>query len=293
MTEFLQIALDGLMTGTVYAALALALSVVFQGTGMLNLAQGELAVVAAYIAWMTVGWGVGIWFAIPIAVLASALIGALIFQGIVRFVPADREDSLMTLGVTLLLGLNALVAIVWGSDPRRFPSPFGEWVVSFGGLRLTSQQIGGAILVAAAMGIMAVVFTRTNIGLRLRAVAQNPRSAALLGLRAGVWLSAGWAAACAVGAVAGVVAAPTLGLSPGMMTIPLLMALAATNLGGITSRVGVVIGGLLIGVLTALGGRYVPGLGGDLNVVLAFAVVIGVVLFKPAGLFGRESVVRA
>jgi branched-chain amino acid transport system permease protein len=78
-----------------------------------------------------------------------------------------------------------------------------------------------------------------------------------------------------------------------MMTIPLLMALAATNLGGITSRVGVVIGGLLIGVLTAIGGRYVPGLGGDLNVVLAFSVVLAVVLVKPAGLFGRESVVRA
>lgn len=293
MTEFLQITLDGLMTGTVYAALALALSVVFQGTGMLNLAQGELAVIAAYIAWMILGWGVNVWFAIPLSIIASALIGALIYQGVVRFVPAHREDSLMTLGVTLLLGLNAVVAITWGSDPRRFPSPFGEWVLSFGGLRLTSQQIGSAVFVAAAMGIMALIFTRTNIGLRLRAVAQNPSSAALLGLRAGVWLSAGWAAACAVGAVAGVVAAPTLGLSPGMMTIPLLMALAATNLGGITSRIGVVIGGLLIGVLTAIGGRYVPGLGGDLNVVLAFSVVLVVVLIRPAGIFGRESVVRA
>ena len=163
----------------------------------------------------------------------------------------------------------------------------------FGGLRLTAQQLGGALLVAFAMGIMVVVFTRTNVGLRLRAVAQNPKSAALLGMRAAIWLSAGWAVACAVGAVAGIVAAPTLGLSPAMMTIPLLMALAATNLGGITSRVGVVIGGLLIGVLTAIGGRYVPGLGGDLNVVLAFSVVLAVVLVKPAGLFGRESVVRA
>ena len=105
MTEFLQIVLDGFMTGTVYAALALALSVVFQGTGMLNLAQGELAVVAAYVAWMVVGWGLDIWIAIPIAVVASALLGAATYQGIVRFVPAHREDSLMTIGVTLLLGL--------------------------------------------------------------------------------------------------------------------------------------------------------------------------------------------
>ncbi len=78
------------MTGTVYAALALALSVVFQGTGMLNLAQGELAVIAAYIAWMVLGWGWSMWVAIPIAVVASALLGAGIYQGIIRFVPAHR-----------------------------------------------------------------------------------------------------------------------------------------------------------------------------------------------------------
>ncbi|WP_394552042.1 branched-chain amino acid ABC transporter permease [Agromyces sp. MMS24-JH15] len=293
MIEFLQISLDGLMTGVVYAALALALGVVFQGTGMLNLSQGELAVVAAYIAWSCVQMGIPIWPAIVIAVVASAAIGSALYHGVVRFVPPHREDSLMTLGVTLLLGLNAIVSIVWGTDPRGFPSPFGTWVVNFAGLRLTSQQIGGVVLVAGTMLVMALVFTRTTFGLRLRAVAQNPRSAAFLGLRAGVWLSAGWAAACAVGAVAGVVAAPTLGLSPAMMTVPLLMALAAANLGGIGSRVGVVVGGLLIGILTAIGGRYIPGLGGDLNVVFAFAIVIAVVLVKPAGLFGRESVVRA
>ena len=293
MTEFFQIALDGLMTGTVYAALALALAVVFQGTGMLNLAQGEMAVVAAYLAWATLQAGLTMWIAIPVAIVASALIGAVTYQAVVRWVPPHREDSLMTLGVTLLLGLNAAVSIVWGSDPRSFPSPFGTWVVHFGGLRLTSQQVGGAVLVTVVMLIVALVFTRTNFGLRLRAVAQNGRSAALLGLKPGVWLSLGWAAACAVGAVAGVVAAPTAGLSPGMMTVPLLMALAATNLGGISSRVGVVIGGLLIGMLAALGGRYVPGLGGDLDVLLAFAVAIAVVMVKPAGLFGRESVVRA
>lgn len=293
MTEFLQLTLDGLMTGTVYAALALALAVVFQGTGMLNLAQGEMAVLAAYIAWAAHGWGTPMWVAIPLAIVASALIGALTYQTIVRWVPPDREDALMTLGVTLLLGLNAVVSIIWGNDPRSFPSPFGTWVVHFGGLRLTSQQVGGAILVGGVMVIMALVFTRTTFGLRLRAVAQNGRSAVLLGLRPGLWLSAGWAAACAVGAVAGVVAAPSAGLSPGMMTVPLLMALAATNLGGISSRIGVVIGGLLVGVLTALGGRYIPGLGGDLNVLLAFAIVVVVVFIKPAGLFGRESVVRA
>ncbi len=293
MIEFLQIALDGLMTGVVFAALALAISVIFQGTGMLNLAQGEMAVLAAYIAYTALIAGWPAWLAIPFAIVVSALIGALLYFVVVRWVDRRNQTALTTLGVTLLLGINAVVSMIWGTDPRSFPNPFGSWVLQFGGLRLTSQQVGGLILVGAVMGVMALLFTRTTFGLRLRAVAQNQSSAALLGLNAGVWLAAGWAAASAVGTVAGVVAAPSLGLSPAMMTVPLLMGLAATNLGGITSRVGVVVGGLLIGLLTAIGGRYVPGLGGDLNVLLAFGVVIAVVFFKPAGLFGRESTVRA
>nr|WP_241740185.1 MULTISPECIES: branched-chain amino acid ABC transporter permease [Microbacterium] len=281
------------MTGLVYAALALAISVVFQGTGMLNLAQGEMAVLATYIAYsaMIAGWP--LWLSIVFAIAASGVIGAAIYLLVVRWVDRRNQTALTTLGVTLLLGINAIVSMIWGTDPRNFPNPFGTWVVEFAGLRLTSQQIGGAALVLAAMGLMALLFTRTMFGLRLRAVAQNQSSAALLGLSAGLWLAAGWVVASAVGTVAGVVAAPTVGLSPAMLTVALLMALAATNLGGINSRIGVVIGGLLIGLLSAIGGRYVPGLGGDLNVLLAFAVVIGVVMFKPAGLFGHESTVRA
>ncbi|MGO1628320.1 MULTISPECIES: branched-chain amino acid ABC transporter permease [unclassified Microbacterium] len=293
MIELLQIVLDGLMTGMVYAALALALAVVFQGTGMINLAQGEMAVVAAYVAWAAIMAGIPVWPAMIIAIGGSALLGVVTYQGIVRWIPPKREDSLMTLSVTLLLGIHAAVAMLWGTDPRSFPNPFGSWVVMFGDVRVTSQQIGGVCLVLVTMIAMSLLFTRTSFGLRLRAVAQNGDSAALLGLRPGLWRSAGWAVACAVGAVAGLVAAPTSGLTPGMMLVPLLMALAAANLGGLSSRVGVVIGGLLIGILTALGGRYVPGLGGDLNVVFAFVVVIVVILVKPAGLFGRGSVVRA
>ncbi len=293
MIEFTQIALDGFMTGVVYAALALALSVIFQGTGMLNLAQGEMALLAAYIAYSALQWGLPLWLAIIVAVLISAAVGAAIYYFVVRWVDRKNQTALTTLGVTLLLGIGAVISMIWGTDPRRFPPLLGTWVVQFGGLRLTSQQVAGVVLVALAMGLMAFVFTRTTFGLRLRAVAQNQASAALLGLSGGLWLAGGWAVASGVGTVAGVVAAPSLGLSPAMMTVPLLMALAATNLGGISSRVGVVIGGVLIGILSALGGRYVPGLGGDLNVLLAFAVVIAVVMWRPAGLLGRESTVRA
>ncbi|MCK6067405.1 MULTISPECIES: branched-chain amino acid ABC transporter permease [Microbacterium] len=293
MTEFFQILLDGLTTGTVYAALALALSVVFQGTGMLNFAQGELAVVAAFIAYTVLLGGIPPWLAILIAVAASAVIGALLHVVVVRWVDTRNEGVLMAMGVALLLGISALASIIWGTDPRSFPSPFGSGIIQFAGLRLTYQQAGGALLVIVAMALTALLFQKTPIGLRLRAVAQNAPSAALLGLSAPVWLALGWAVAGAVGAVAGVVAAPTLGLSPQMMNFPLLMALSAATLGGLTSRVGAVVGGLLIGVVTAFAGRYIPFLGGDLNIVVAFVLIVIVLLIKPGGLFGRERMVRA
>jgi branched-chain amino acid transport system permease protein len=185
------------------------------------------------------------------------------------------------------------MAIVWTTDPRDFPSPFGQGIVAFAGLRMTYQQLGSLGLLLAVTLLTALLFNRTSVGLRLRAVAQNPASATLLGLSQGRWLMAGWAIAGAVGAIAGVVAAPVLSLSPGMMTFPLLLALAAAALGGLTSRIGAVVGGVLVGVVTSISGRYIPGLQGDLAIVVPFVVVAIVLVFRPAGIFGRERTVRA
>jgi branched-chain amino acid transport system permease protein len=294
MTEFFQQILDGLSTGLVYGVLALALCVVFQGTGMLNFSQGELATLSAYATLMLLQAGVPYWIAILVAIVLSALLGALIERVVVRRLErSSNEGSLLTLGVALLLGINAIMAIVWTTDPRNFPSPFGQGIVSFLGLRMTYQQLGSLAMLLVVTLLTALLFNRTSIGLRLRAVAQNPNSATLLGLSQGRWLMAGWAIAGAVGAVAGVVAAPVLSLSPGMMTFPLLLALAAATVGGLTSRVGAVVGGVLVGVVTSLSGRYIPGLQGDLAIIVPFVVVAIVLSFKPAGIFGRARTVRA
>jgi branched-chain amino acid transport system permease protein len=292
MTELLQQTLDGLSAGLVYGILALALSVVFQGTGMLNFSQGEMATLSAYCTLVFLQLGVPFWVALPITIVLSAAGGALIERVVVRRLERSSELSLLTLGVALLLGLNALMAIIWTTDPRTFPSPFGEGVVQIMGLRLTYQQIGSLITLLLVMGATALLFNRTTVGLRLRAVAQNPASATLLGQNQGLWLMAGWAIAAAVGAFAALVAAPVLTLSPGMMTFPLLLALAAGTLGGLTSRVGAVVGGILVGIMTSLASRYVPGLQGDLAIVAPLVVTAIVVAIKPAGLFGKNRTVR-
>ncbi len=148
------------------------------------------------------------------------------------------------------------------------------------------QQAGSLITLLAVMGATALLFNRTSVGLRLRAVAQNPASATLLGQHQGLWLMVGWAVAAAVGAFAAVVAAPVLTLSPGMMTFPLPLALAAGTLGGLSSRVGAVVGGILIGIADNLASRYVPGLDRDLAIIAPFALTALIVMLRPAGLFG-------
>lgn len=292
MTELLQQILDGLSSGLVYGVLALALSVVFQGTGLLNFSQGAMATLSAYVMLVLLQAGLGFWPALPVAVVVSAAGGALIERVLVRRLEGAGELPLLTLSVALFVGLNAVMAVIWTTDPRTFPSPFGEGLIEFAGLRLTAQQLGSLITLLLVMAATAFLFDRTTIGLRLRAVAQNPASATLLGQHQGLWLMVGWAVAAAIGAFAAVVAAPVLTLSPGMMSFPLLLALAAGTLGGLSSRVGAVVGGILVGIVNNLAGRYVPGLQGDLAIVAPLALTAVVVSIRPAGLFGKTKTVR-
>ncbi len=293
MTELLQQTVSGLTTGLVYAALALAIALVFQGTGTLNFAQGEFATLAAFVAFALSSAGLSWWLVVPLLVVLAFLFGAGVERLLVRPVEGSSPLALLTVTAALLLGTNAVVALVWGTDVRAAPSPFGGAVFHLGPLTLTAQALGGGALVLVAMLLCGLVFRATPLGLRLRAVADNPDSAELLGISTGLMLAVGWGLAAAVGAVAGLVAAPTLGLSPELMTSPLLLALAAATLGGFSSRIGAVVGGLLIGVLSNLASRYVPGIGGDLQLVVPFAVIFVVLLVRPQGLFGRASTVRA
>lgn len=293
MTEVLQQLVNGLAGGCVYAGLALAVSVVFQGTGLLNFAQGEMAVVAAYAAWSLAAVGWPPVAAIPVVVAGSAALGAVLERVLVRPVEGSSPLALITVTAALLLGLNGLVAVIWGTDPHSWDSPFGASAVRFGGVVLTAQQIGSVAVVAVVMVAVGCFFRFTGLGLRMKAVALNPGSAVLMGIRPGRMLAIGWALAGAVGAVAGLMAAPTVGLSPEMMQGPLLMAFAAAALGGFTSPFGSALGGVVLGVLTALAARYVPALGGDLALVVPFGVIFLVLLVKPSGLFGRAAVVRS
>jgi branched-chain amino acid transport system permease protein len=292
MTDVVQQIVVGLSIGLVFAGIALALNVVYQGTGVLNFAQGEMAVFSAFLAWALVREGLPFWLALPAVLVLSFVVGFLVQRVFVRPVERASELSVLIVTLALFMAFNATTGALWGHTPQEFASPFGEHVWDVGGVLITAHQVGMAAVLSVTLLLVGLFFRLTDTGLRMRAAAQNPDSSRLLGIRVGRTLAFGWGLASVVGGVAGIMAAPVLGLAPDMMTSTLLLGFAAAALGGFGSRVGAVVGGVVIGLLSTLAGAYVPGLGGDLNVVVPFLVIVSVLLLRPAGLFGTPSTLR-
>lgn len=293
MTELLQQIFAGLSNGIVYGGLALALCVVFQGTGVLNFGQGEMAAFSTLVVWSLIAAGVPFWVAVGATIVGSFIVGMLIERILIRPVEGSEELSLLIVTLGLFLGINAIMGLIWGFLPKQMDSPFGNGIFDIGGAVLTWQQLGMLVTIGAVVLATGAFFKFTDTGLRMRAAAQNPDSSRLLGINVGRQLMIGWGLAAAVGAVAGAMSAPLVGAGPDMLRSTVLLAFAAAALGGFTSRGGAVIGGLIVGVVTSLSSNYVDFLGGDLSLIVPFVLITLVLLVRPQGIFGSKTTVRA
>ncbi|MFD0901878.1 branched-chain amino acid ABC transporter permease [Actinomadura sediminis] len=293
MAGFVQQLVEGLGAGAIYASLALALVLIYRFTGIVNFAQGELAMFSTFIAWQFVHAGVPFWLALVLTLGISFAGGMLIERVVIRPVEGAPELTLVIVTLGLFILVNAAAGWIWSFLIKDFPSPFPGGALRAGGVGLGYSTLGVLGVVALVMGLLYVLFRYTKIGLGMRAVASNPESARLVGVRASRVLALGWGLAALVGAVSGVLVAPMLFLEPNMMGGVLIYAFAAATLGGFDSPAGAVLGGLIVGVAETLAGAYVGAVGSDLKVGVPLAVIIGVLLFRPQGLFGRSAVERA
>jgi branched-chain amino acid transport system permease protein len=261
---------------------------IYRATDLVNFAQGEMAMFSTYIAWTLMNAGLPFWAAFAVTLVASFLGGMVIERVVIR--PVENAPVLATVVVTLglLLIFNALAGWLFTYTLQEFPSPFPDRPL-FGALMTTGDL--GIIGVTLVMLVLMYAFFRfTPTGLAMRAAAQNPESARLCGIRVGQMLAIGWGLAAAIGAIAGIMVAPILFLDPNMMGGVLLYAFTSALLGGITSPVGAVVGGLIVGVTENLVGTYlVPS---QLKLTVALALIILVLVFKPDGLFGTAIVRR-
>ncbi|HWX83678.1 MAG TPA: branched-chain amino acid ABC transporter permease [Xanthobacteraceae bacterium] len=288
MHQLLQQIFSGLAAGAVYASLALALVMIYRATDLVNFAQGEMAMFSTYIAWTLVNAGLPFWAAFVLTLVVSFLGGMTIERVIIR--PVENAPVLAAVVVTigLLLIFNALAGWIFTYTLQEFPSPFPDRTM-FGAL-MTTRDLGVIGVTLAMLLLLFVFFRFTATGLAMRAAAQNPESARLCGIPVGRMLAIGWGLAAAIGATAGIMVAPVLFLDPNMMGGVLLYAFTGALLGGITSPVGAVVGGLIVGVTENLVGTYL--IASQLKLTVALALIILVLVFRPNGLFGTAIVRR-
>jgi len=288
LAAFFQQIVAGLATGAIYASLALALVLIHRATGVINFAQGEMAMFTTYIAWtLTANHGWAYWPAFAVTLLFAFALGLGLQRIVIR--PIERGPILTTVIVTigLVLIFNGAAGWIWSAEVRAFPSPFPNDTWNIGGVAISVQDVGTFGVVVVLVLLLAAFFRFTKIGLALRASALNPEASRLVGVRVGWMLGIGWGLAAVLGAVAGMLAAPTIFLDPNLMQAILIYSFAAAVLGGIDSPLGAVAGGLLLGVGLNLIGAYVDFIGADLRLPVALMIILVVLLVRPAGLFGK------
>ncbi|MFN2469808.1 MAG: branched-chain amino acid ABC transporter permease [Gaiellaceae bacterium] len=292
MAAFLQQVVSGLAAGAIYASVALALVLIYRATDVINFAQGEMATFTTYVAWSLMNHGLSYWPAFVLT-LAIAFVGGV---GVERVLirPVEHRPPVVIVIVTigLLIALNGLTGWIWGAEVKAFDSPFPNRSVEVGGVALSIQDLGTFGVCLLTVLLLWAFFRFTTLGLALRAAAINPTASRLVGVRVGWILAIGWGLAAVLGAVAGMMAAPTVFLDPSMMLVVLIYAFAAAVLGGIDSPVGAVVGGLALGVIINLLGTYVDFVGSELRLPTALAVLLLVLVIRPAGLFGHVVVRR-
>jgi branched-chain amino acid transport system permease protein len=289
MQGFLHQLLSGLANGGVYGSVALALVMIYQATHLVNFAQGEMAMFSTYLAWTLLSAGFQYWTAFTLALIFSFLGGVTIERIIIRPVERGPVLTVVIVFIGLLLILNSLAGWIFSYTIKSFPSPFpsNAW---YGSKYLSPHEVGMVVVTLTVLMIVYVFFRFTPLGLAMRAAAQNPVSSRLVGIRVGWMLGFGWGLAGMIGAVAGIMAAPIVYLDPNMMRGILLYGFAAALLGGIDNPWGAVLGGFVVGILENVAGAYVVGT--ELKLTVALAIIIGVLIFKPAGLFGRIVIAR-
>lgn len=289
MQEFLQLLFNGIATGGIFASLALALVLIYNAMGLVNFAQGEMAMFATFVAYGLLGRGMSFWIAFPVVLVLAFAGGILVHRIVIK--PMERAPVLALVIITLGLAtvINGLAGFIWGYVPRSFPSPFSADTLGIGGVYISYRDLGVIAVTGVVLLAVYLLLQRTTVGLTMRAAAHHPEASRLLGVQVSWMLALGWGLASAVGAVSGMMVAPILFLEPNMMQSIIIYAFAAAVLGGIESPLGAVVGGLLVGVIIELSGAYLPGVGGDLQLAVGLGIIVLVLILRPNGLFGRAA----
>ncbi|MGI8760572.1 MAG: branched-chain amino acid ABC transporter permease [Jatrophihabitantaceae bacterium] len=291
MSRFVFLSFNGLAFGAIYAAVALALVLIWRTTRVLNFAQGAMAVATAYVAISVTQVSGSYWLGFAAALAAGFVLGTIVQRTAFRTAEHLPPLNTVVVGVGLLILIEAVLGMIYGTANRDFPPSFSTQTYSAGSTALFSNEdifIVGSVL--ALMLLLAGLLTWTPSGLRMRAAAFAPEVARLLGVRVGRMLTLGWALSGLVGALAGMLVIPAgLGLFPQAMDGVFVLGFTGAVVGGLESPVGAVVGGVSTGLVLSYASGY---LGSDLTQLAALVLLVAVLLVRPSGLFSGTQARR-
>lgn len=288
MDRFIFLTVDGLTRGVIFASFGLALVLIFRGTRLVNFAQGAMAAGTLYLAYSVTQETGSYWAGLAAAVVGGLILGALIERVLMRHIDPSAHLNAVIAALGLVLVIQAVLGIIYGNDFRAMKLQFSRNPYSIGDQPLLSPYDTFVFCVVLAIMIgLAVMFTRTDIGLKMRAAAFAPDISRLLGVNVGRMLTLSWALAAAVGGLAALLIVPTeFGANPHATDLVFVYAFTAAVIGGLDSPIGTVIGGIIVGLVLS----YVSGYSDkDVSAIVILAILIGVLLLRPNGLFASAA----
>jgi branched-chain amino acid transport system permease protein len=288
LTKFIDYTLNGISTGAIYAAVALALVLIWRATRIVNFAQGAMLMITTYIAAAVINSTGSYVLGFVVALASGLLLGAAVERVLIRRVENGPPLNAVIVTLGLYTFLVAVAGMIWGNTPRGFPPAFSIRGYDLGGSRylFAPNDTYIVLVVVFIAAALAALFRYTPLGLQMRAAAFKPEVAQLLGVRVGRMFTFGWSLAALTGAIAGVLVAPSVFVAPNNFDPILISGFVAAVLGGLDSPPGAVVGAMILGLVLS----YVAGYEGDALVPLAALVVLIVVLMvRPSGLFSAAK----
>jgi branched-chain amino acid transport system permease protein len=282
--RFVDLTLNGIANGAIYAAVALSLVMIWRATRILNFAQAGMLMLTTFIAWELIDHGAPYVVGFVVALAAGLVLGAVVERVVVRPIEGGPPLNAVIVTLGLLVLIEAVAGMIWGGNPKSFPPAFSIQGYEVGGrtVLFSPNDLFTVLVVAGLVAVLALLFQRTNLGLQMRASAFAPEVARLLGVRVGQMFTAGWALASLTGSLAGLLVAPDVFVAPTNFDPVLVFGFTAAVLGGLESPPGALVGGMVMGLALS----YVSGyLGAEVVTLGALAILIAVLMVRPTGLF--------
>lgn len=290
MNDLLPVVAAGIASGSAYALLALGIVIIFRSTDTVNFALGDIATLGIFLSLSLVPAGAPLLATLVLAIVLSGSLGVATERLVIRPLGAGHKSLFIALVMTIGLGLliHAVIGAVWGHRPV-IVSPLVEGTAVVFGLALTWTKIIGTAIALVAMVAVAWFFRYTTFGMAMRASAEDPFAARLLGIRPTRIAAIAWFLGCGLAAIAAFMLAVDSSLNAHLTLPALFRAFAGVFLGGLTSMPGAAIGGFVIGVLDNIAGRY---LSANYRDTIVFAVIVAVLFVKPSGFLGTRRAER-